>query len=251
MRSFGVPHSAECHLLGPASGSLFPGKEQSGVGVRYVRLAVDAQLACRPVNPPGRPFDLGKKTDGRFIKNHVARAVAPLGAKFFVPEGRNEAQRPQDLFKLFTIVKPGFSLHPDLVPGRFAFGLVGQQPTGPVLAQAQQLASFPQGLAGKVEKSVAFVRTRRHLTKRCRSQPPREFADVVHTKLDFNFLGHASRQLHEPVGADFLICRAEQVSANLRSRQKAVDLRSTGQMGTPALTCSVPPSDSRKCWQLH
>ena len=91
---------------------------------------------------------------------------------------------------MFAIFDSGFRFDPGLVPGHFAFGLVGQQPTGSVLAQAQQFAAFSQPQAGQIIQSVAFVSAPGHLTEAGGAQPPRQGANVVHAKLDLDFFRH-------------------------------------------------------------
>src|SRR4029077_6357370 len=132
----------ESHLVSAASGSPLPGKEEFSVALCDVRLAVDSQTTSSLVNPERRPFNLSKETDGRFIQDDVARAVAPLRPKFFVAERRTVTECQQYFFKLCAIVNSGLSLDPSLVLGHLALGLVGQQPAVSILAQAQQFAAF-------------------------------------------------------------------------------------------------------------
>src|SRR5438552_5479102 len=78
------------HVGRRASRLFLPLQEQHSVGVGDVLVRGNMQAPGNRINPPGWSFDLSKIAGRRFIDNHMALAVSPFAAEFFVFEARSK-----------------------------------------------------------------------------------------------------------------------------------------------------------------
>src|SRR5215831_19635805 len=96
LRSCSFPHSPKvedsaldrlkCHLLGCASGLVFPLRKQRCIILRDVLLASNPQSLRGRIDPARLSLDLAEIADGRMIHDYLPLAVGPFGAKFLVAE---------------------------------------------------------------------------------------------------------------------------------------------------------------------
>src|ERR1700693_2246300 len=110
----------------------------------------DPERARRAVDPARWPFDLAEVSNRSLIEHHLARAVAPLCAVFFIAKGRSESKRTQNGIHLLAVLDTRFQFNPHFMAARPAFRLVRQYPGLAVLPQPQQFATLAQLLAGQV-----------------------------------------------------------------------------------------------------
>src|ERR1700682_472710 len=109
----------------------------------------DPERAGRAVDPARWPFDLAEVSDRSLIEHHVARAVAPLRAIFFIAKSWSEPKRTQNGIRLLAILDTRFQLNPNFMATGVTFRLVRQHPGLAILAEPQQFAPLAQSLAGQ------------------------------------------------------------------------------------------------------
>src|SRR5664279_5316735 len=119
--------------------------------------------------------------------------VTPFGAELLIDERRRVAQRAQNRVHLLAIGDTRLQFAARFVFSEFDLGLVRQPPRSSVIPQAQQFALAPQLLPRQIVEGVDLVRGRRHLAKAQRAQLLLERFQIMHQKLNFDFL----RSRHE------------------------------------------------------
>src|SRR5882762_2085578 len=94
------------------------------------------------VNPARRSFDLAEVSNWSLIEHHMARAVAPLRAIFFIAKRWGEPKRAQNGIHLLAVLDMRFQFNPALVATSLAFRFVRQHPGVAILPQTQQFAAL-------------------------------------------------------------------------------------------------------------
>src|ERR1035438_536416 len=124
LRSCLLRDRLERHLRSWASRTPLPLEKHRSVSLRNVIGAPDSKSARCTVDPARRPFDLSKITNGSFVEHHVAGAVTPLGAIFFIAESWLVSESAQDLVHLRAVLYRRLQLDSRLVPAIFILCLV-------------------------------------------------------------------------------------------------------------------------------
>src|SRR5208337_5345718 len=93
---FSDTHGTKRHLGSWAVGAPFPCEEHGGIGLGDVIGPADSERASGAVDPARRTFDLAEVPNRSLIQHHVAGAVAPLRAIFFVAKRGREPKHTQN-----------------------------------------------------------------------------------------------------------------------------------------------------------
>jgi hypothetical protein len=97
----------------------------------------------RCIDPVTRAFELGIKSQGRFVENTMAPLIGPFRAPFFIDEYGTEAEGLEDLPQHRAILDHGLSFYAIFVRALFCLSagdaLVRDHPFVAIFANAQNL----------------------------------------------------------------------------------------------------------------
>ena len=168
--------------------------EETTVAVRDVLAGLNAEQFRGTVNPIVRAFELGKVADGRFIHHAMAFAVLPLGAPFFIAEGRNQAEREKHMRQRVAVGNNRLRLDAMLVCVFARAGirqtLVGENPKASVVADTDNFGACAHGPIRGIVEDVALEAAVR-LNSEARSFKPAAYArQVLDAEFDFSLDRH-------------------------------------------------------------